>query len=350
MQVVRPGRRLHDRARARQPARGRARRRRPVHRGDAAVRPLDEPVRDDVRAPADGPRRRLPRPHLHARRRSCRSRPPDARDVPRLARGRRLAARSGADRPGLRLRAGRGPPRRRTSSPSRRRRCCARARSTRRDLERVAAGAGHRRGEIVDATWADNGPGWMAVLLESAARVLAIRSGLVPTSTSASWGCIRRRSRRARAAREWPQHGVDRGGPGDGQPQRLGGPAGSIDAGRLRAPYVGDTGRGDRAGGTDHDQAGSRRDVRIGGRSVTLVEGRSTSRRPPARVAGPGHDETPDGAGVLGAGRLPPGDASGARGGSSRPCPRGCAGSTASRGGPGRGGRPRSSRSAGCGS
>jgi PhzF family phenazine biosynthesis protein len=33
------------------------------------------------------------------------------------------------------------------------------------------------RSAIVDASWADNGPGWVAVLLESAAAVLAVRPG-----------------------------------------------------------------------------------------------------------------------------------------------------------------------------
>ena len=51
---VRPGRRLHYRSRARQPARGRPRRHGARH-GDAAVRPMDEPVGDHVRAPAGGP-------------------------------------------------------------------------------------------------------------------------------------------------------------------------------------------------------------------------------------------------------------------------------------------------------
>jgi PhzF family phenazine biosynthesis protein len=35
------------------------------------------------------------------------------------------------------------------------------------------------RAEIVDAAWADNGPGWVAVLLESAEAVLALRPGFV---------------------------------------------------------------------------------------------------------------------------------------------------------------------------
>jgi PhzF family phenazine biosynthesis protein len=41
-------------------------------------------------------------------------------------------------------------------------------------VRRIAATLGLERSEIVDAQWADNGPGWVAVLLESAAAVLAV--------------------------------------------------------------------------------------------------------------------------------------------------------------------------------
>ncbi len=42
------------------------------------------------------------------------------------------------------------------------------------DVERIARGLGLQRSDIVDHQWCDNGPGWQAVLLESADRVLAI--------------------------------------------------------------------------------------------------------------------------------------------------------------------------------
>jgi PhzF family phenazine biosynthesis protein len=45
--------------------------------------------------------------------------------------------------------------------------------------EHVAAVLGLQRAEIVDVEWADNGPGWVAVLLASADAVLAVRPGLV---------------------------------------------------------------------------------------------------------------------------------------------------------------------------
>ena len=46
-------------------------------------------------------------------------------------------------------------------------------------VEHIAEVLGIERGEIVDAAWADNGPGWVAVLLPSADAVLALRPGPV---------------------------------------------------------------------------------------------------------------------------------------------------------------------------
>jgi predicted PhzF superfamily epimerase YddE/YHI9 len=46
-------------------------------------------------------------------------------------------------------------------------------------VEEVAAQLGIDRADIVDAQWADNGPGWLAVLLASADAVLALRPAAV---------------------------------------------------------------------------------------------------------------------------------------------------------------------------
>jgi PhzF family phenazine biosynthesis protein len=46
-------------------------------------------------------------------------------------------------------------------------------------LEQVAAVLRIDRDQIVDAQWADNGPGWIAVLLESAEAVLALTPGFI---------------------------------------------------------------------------------------------------------------------------------------------------------------------------
>ncbi|UTI63649.1 PhzF family phenazine biosynthesis protein [Paraconexibacter antarcticus] len=47
-------------------------------------------------------------------------------------------------------------------------------------LDEIAAALGVARGDIVDAAWADNGPGWAAVLLGSVDAVLALRPGPLP--------------------------------------------------------------------------------------------------------------------------------------------------------------------------
>jgi len=46
-------------------------------------------------------------------------------------------------------------------------------------LGRIASMLGIARPDIVDAQWADNGPGWVGVLLESADAVLALRPGFI---------------------------------------------------------------------------------------------------------------------------------------------------------------------------
>src|SRR5690242_3785826 len=44
-------------------------------------------------------------------------------------------------------------------------------------LGRIASILGIDRASIIDASWADNGPGWVAVLLASAEEVLAVKPG-----------------------------------------------------------------------------------------------------------------------------------------------------------------------------
>jgi PhzF family phenazine biosynthesis protein len=48
------------------------------------------------------------------------------------------------------------------------------------DLDAIAASLGVKRADVVDAQWADNGPGWAAVELASAEAVLALRPGRLP--------------------------------------------------------------------------------------------------------------------------------------------------------------------------
>jgi PhzF family phenazine biosynthesis protein len=46
-------------------------------------------------------------------------------------------------------------------------------------VRRIASVLGIDRADILDAEWADNGPGWVAVLLQDADAVLALRPGLI---------------------------------------------------------------------------------------------------------------------------------------------------------------------------
>src|SRR5204863_6043329 len=76
------------------------------------------------------------------------------------------------------------------------------------DLVAIAAGLRIERAAIVDAAWADNGPGWAAILVAGAAEVLAIRPGLVPFDI----GIVGPYPPGSPAALElravWPQHGA----------------------------------------------------------------------------------------------------------------------------------------------
>ena len=214
-------------SRTRQPGRRRPRRRRAGDGGDAALRALDEPLRDDVRAGAGGPGRRLPGADLHPGLRAAVRRPPDARHLPRLARGRRRAD-AGEDRPGVRRRARPGAPHggrarvRRAAADAVRARSRTRS-STQSPRSRID------RAEIVDAQWVDNGPGWVAVLLESAEAVLACGPARWRPRHRRRRPASRGRARGVRGPRVLPEGRRDRRGPGDRQPQRV--------AGAVAAPH-----------------------------------------------------------------------------------------------------------------
>ena len=182
-------------------------------------------------------RRRLPGPHLHARRRAAVRRAPDARDVPRLARARRRAGGGRRRRAGVRRRSRPRPPhagrpgvRRAAADPLRPGRppTSLAPITTMLDLDPAA---------VVDAAWVDNGPGWVACLLDSVDRVAAARPGAVGPGTEGDQG----RPGGARPTGERPRHrgaGVlpegrhARRGSRDGQPQRVRGPV----AARRRPP------------------------------------------------------------------------------------------------------------------
>ena len=88
-------------------------------------------------------------------------------------------------------------------------------------LEQITAAFGIDRGAIADAAWADNGPGWVALLLESADAVLALQPGFVDLDVGVV-GPISDGTDEAFEVRAFfPKNGVARRGSGDGQPQRV---------------------------------------------------------------------------------------------------------------------------------
>jgi PhzF family phenazine biosynthesis protein len=141
------------------------------------------------------------------------------------------------------------------------------------DLVRVAAALEVGRDEILDATWCDNGPGWMAILLESAGRVLELRIG---PSLHLDLGIVGPYPPGSPAALEiraaWPEHGSVVEDPATGS-LNASVARWLIDKGVVSAPYVATQGaaigRAARISITQ-DPDGT---ILVGGRSVTVVTG-----------------------------------------------------------------------------
>lgn len=140
------------------------------------------------------------------------------------------------------------------------------------DLERIAAGLNLGRDEILDAAWADNGPGWVAVLLRDAAAVLAVQPGDVPLDV----GLVGFYPEGSPAAIEvralYPQNGYVVEDPVTGSLNAA--VAGwLIESGRIAVPYVASQGLAiGRAGRVEVSRAEDGR-VFVGGRTVTVVRG-----------------------------------------------------------------------------
>ncbi len=136
----------------------------------------------------------------------------------------------------------------------------------------IAGALGISRAEILDAQWADNGPGWVAVLLETAEAVLAIR----PTYTELDIGVVGPHPNGAPEAIEVRAF-FPKGGSIVEDPV-----TGSLNAslaewllrtGRLAAPYTARQGTALGRYGkvhVEHDGEGS---IWVGGGTVTCVAG-----------------------------------------------------------------------------
>lgn len=139
-------------------------------------------------------------------------------------------------------------------------------------LGRIASMLGIDRSEIVDAEWADNGPGWVAVLLADADAVLALRPGFVDLDVGVV-GPYPPGSPEAFEVRAFfPKYGSTVEDP----------VTGSLNAslaqwllrdGRARAPYVAGQGTALGRRGRVHVSRDSDGAIWVGGNTITCVTG-----------------------------------------------------------------------------
>lgn len=129
-----------------------------------------------------------------------------------------------------------------------------------------------RRSDIVDAQWADNGPGWVAILMESADAVLEVQPGVVDLDV----GLVGPYPPGAREAFEvrafFPKDGATVEDPVTGSfnasvAQWL------IRTGRATAPYVVSQGTALARSGRVHISCDSDGAVWVGGGAVTCISG-----------------------------------------------------------------------------
>ncbi|MFI7699133.1 PhzF family phenazine biosynthesis protein [Nonomuraea sp. NPDC049480] len=140
-------------------------------------------------------------------------------------------------------------------------------------VARIAEALGIGRGDIVDVEWADNGPGWVAVLLADADAVLALRPGTVPCGV----GVAGPYPEGAECAYEVRAFFTLQGATAEDPV------TGSLNAslaqwllrtGRAKAPYVASQGTALGRSGRVHLSADAEGDVWVGGSVVTCVTGR----------------------------------------------------------------------------
>jgi PhzF family phenazine biosynthesis protein len=139
-------------------------------------------------------------------------------------------------------------------------------------LAEIRAAFGLERDEIVDAQWADNGPGWIAVLLGSAEAVLSIRpryaeldvgfAGPHPPGSSEAWE-VRAFFPKGGALVEDPVTGSFNASLADWL----------LRTGRATAPYVAAQGTALGRAGRVHVSQAADGSTQVGGGTVTCVSG-----------------------------------------------------------------------------
>jgi PhzF family phenazine biosynthesis protein len=137
--------------------------------------------------------------------------------------------------------------------------------------ERVARGLGIPRSDIVDIAWADNGPGWVAVLLASAAAVLAVKPGGLDLDVGVA-GPYPDGSPEALEVRAFTPVVTSLEDPVTGS---LNASLGQwlLASGRLKAPYVASQGTALGRRGRVHVSQDDSGQVWVGGGTVTCIAG-----------------------------------------------------------------------------
>jgi PhzF family phenazine biosynthesis protein len=139
-------------------------------------------------------------------------------------------------------------------------------------VERIAGALGIGRQDVVDAQWADNGPGWVAVLLGSAEAVVAVRPGPMDLDLGVV-GPHPPGSREAFEVRAFfPKDGTTVEDPVTGSlnaslAQWL------LDTGRATAPYVARQGTALGRAGRVHVTQDPDGTIWVGGGTVTCISG-----------------------------------------------------------------------------
>ena len=139
-------------------------------------------------------------------------------------------------------------------------------------LDQIAAALGIARGAIVDAEWADNGPGWVAVLLESADAVLALRPSFIDQDVGVAGPHPEGSPEAIEVRAFFPKDGVLVEDPVTGSlnaslAQWL------LRTGRVSAPYVASQGTALGRSGRVHVTHDADGTIWVGGGTVTCIDG-----------------------------------------------------------------------------
>ncbi|MGH9107708.1 MAG: PhzF family phenazine biosynthesis protein [Acidimicrobiales bacterium] len=136
----------------------------------------------------------------------------------------------------------------------------------------LASGLGIGEAEVVEAQWVDNGPGWVALLLEDAASVLALHPGTVDRPVGAVGFYDQGEAAAYEVRAFFPKDGVIVEDPVTGSlnaslAQWL------VGSGRIRPPYMVSQGTALGRRGRVHVDCGDDGEVWVGGQTVTCIRG-----------------------------------------------------------------------------